>query len=248
MKNSLYRKNSISALIGNFSGKFLPFILSIIIVSCTSVKEEPIGSGYSVVFIPGTCEYVYTNIVRSGKEKVGESEVVKISSFLMDVKVTDSDSDVPRFNSGYNKEASDKVIEEQILTYFIQKYKRSPGGSNMYFIEYRKEVCEKIEITASVPLFGKEAGEDISDNFVFANNEHIFWFQKDKRLLGVVEDGLAIKEYLSVKPLMLPDLLFRFSRKPQEIKALQECELTVRISLEGGKILEGKTAVILENE
>ena len=154
-------------------------------------------------------------------------------------------------------------MEQQIIESRGQREKGSQGGvpfapidtddfgdSGAYPIEYRTAGCTSITITSSETLFGREAGSDISDMFELISDSSDtglsgFLFNYDsKALVGILGfDGLSIKDYLALRPTVLPVCFYHMTQSP--VEAPVETDLTIDIGMDDGKHISATTHINL---
>ena len=156
----------------------------------------------------------------------------------------------------FNKQG-DKIIEEQIVHWFemqrdeakrlyIASFEESDPQDINDLYEYRSDYIEKMTLRSSAPLFGRGNNSDISDKLVFCelplrNNHFIFTY--DKELIGQIEKGMPLTDYLAYKPMILPLFDLSFSELPPELPV--ETDLTVEMTLGNGKTLSDTVHVKL---
>ncbi len=137
-------------------------------------------------------------------------------------------------------------MEDQMRRYFIQIH--GSIGNYPNHIEYRKEFCKSLSLAADKDLFGRKAGEDLSDKFEFfpAGGFNYLHFLFDNRLIGTIPKGMTIEEYLSYGPVMFAIELFHFKEIPAE--APIDVEFTVNIELTNGKKLSDSYSITLSDK
>lgn len=186
------------------------------------------------------------------------------TDFLMDVFTDEGRSEIARMSE---RIPGNLAMEQQIKDYFESRYsphqKGSQGGgimfapidtdydySKIYPIEYRTAGCTSITITSTEPLFGREAGTDISDMFeLITNSPYGSWdgylFNYDsKTLVGKMGfDGLSIKDYLALRPTVLPVCYYHMTQSP--VEAPVETDLTIDIGMDDGKHISATTHINL---
>ena len=131
---------------------------------------------------------------------------------------------------------SDPIIDKHLLE---QQFK-IPWG---YYLEYRLEEVKAIKIWSDYALFGRNAGNDISDKFVFngCTSGILPWITEGPKYKGLIPNGTTISEYLSTKPFIFAEAFFLMSEKPVEISNNLKCSFTASIELQNGKVLQATT-------
>ncbi len=220
--------------------KILVFCVLLLLCSCNGIwnENEPRNS-LGIVFCPRECETVHLD----GYHKISNfsylwqlsaTEIVADSLFLF-VEVTSPDG----------LTTSDKYMEDQITRWFIQSYGKI--GNYPEKIEYRQEFCKSLTLVADKTLFGREAGQDLSDKFEFYDDAGRagldFLFDGEKKLVGLIREGMSIEEYLSYEPVMFAMEYLRLKEIPEE--APVNVEFTVNIELSDGKRLSDTYAITL---
>lgn len=217
------------------------------IQSCDPYTKELGTPGNFYFYVPRYCEYINVaqHTPKSFPPGYGIQFREKDCYLLISVS---SDRAAPH----------DAGIEDN-----IQKFLALSGeefGIDPMYIEYRIERCLSFTIKSSMPLLGRDAGEDLSDKFEFImrredmNLAHTatyridFIIDGDGNIDGIIETGMTIREYLGYEPMMLPYALLHLKETPPEVTEDEplEVEFTVTVELEGGKTLSATTAVTLE--
>ena len=123
-------------------------------------------------------------------------------------------------------------------------------AGNIFPLEYRTAGCTSITITSSKPLFGREAGSDLSDLFVLfpetGGDCGVYLFNyESKALLGKMsyDDGMSIKDYLALRPTVLPVCFYHMTQSP--VEAPVETDLTIDIGMDDGKHISATTHINL---
>lgn len=196
--------------------KYLFFLsITILTLGCQNNKNLPTpGDGIDMVFSGLECETIQVHSEN------------KLEGYMLYLAV-----------KGNGIEA-DPIIEQQVRAY----YSKSPqaemyqGGSVLQNVIYCDKVCEGISITASADVLGRTAGEDLSEAFIIYYSDNPFLFDKDKKLIGVLEllKATTIQDYLSLKALMLPDMELYLNTSGASLSGI---DFTVNVSLEGGKTM-----------
>lgn len=132
----------------------------------------------------------------------------------------------------------DQLIEDQIRRYDRAKY-GTPGVSvfQYRYYEYRNVACDSFSIISTKKMFGRAAGEDLSDKFEFLGTPRgcELIFSVDKRFAGLIEKGMSVEKYLSFSPLVFPAALLHLKEIPPE--APLEAGVRVNVTLENGRVL-----------
>lgn len=165
----------------------------------------------------------------------------------------------------------DPQMEQQIKEFVVTKEVRpdESGGGNIgggiiwasidsdfgdeptYTIEYRTEECTSITITSSNTLFGREPGSDLSDKFELVpytcGNRGVYLFESDsKKFLGQMKfEGMSIKDYLSIRPTILPICYYHIAQSPEEVPV--ETDFTIDIGMANGKHISATTHVSIKD-
>lgn len=264
------------------SDKIKAFLLVLVLTMPYSCKEDsaPPNDHVRIVFCPRECDYLYAtafsyikaydesyssgfreDIQKCGISCLAENFCIKVDITNFTQEELYATHDAFRYVS-----VSNKRIEEQILKLFHIS-RKSNHGVLCNFYEYREEVCDELKITASVPLFGRDAGVDISDKFIFLsqnqrticflNNQNDYSqtliygtnsvdsiFDMDDNYVGEIEDGLSINDYLTLSPLVFPSALLHLNEKPAE-QLSNPVKFYVTVRLKSGKSLSDSLTVIL---
>ena len=100
----------------------------------------------------------------------------------------------------------DAEMENQMRMYF-ELLKTNTGISDFDSVEYRVEPLEQLKVCADVPLFRKEAGASLNDQFEVDGGQYRFFFTSDKMLIEKSEPWGPIDAFLEYRP-MAPGFLF----------------------------------------
>ena len=162
----------------------------------------------------------------------------RIDSWL---RTSDSGMAIDVIDEGYgflkSTASEDYGMESQIRSYLESEgWKFSEAGPNLTYSFYSTEPCVGIVVTASMPMLGREAGEDLSDLFRIEADEDVFLFSADRKLIGRLsgDKAISVPEYLALKPLFLPAFSLKTDGKPE---LTSETSFTVRVQFEGDKEL-----------
>ena len=183
----------------------------------------------------------------SCQTRLGEGGVVlecfslsaeRIDSWL---RTSDSGMAIDVIDDGYGVLKStaleDEDMKSQIRSYLeAGGLEFSAGGPNLKYYFYSTEPCVGIVVTASTPMLGRAAGEDLSDLFRIETGEDVFLFSADRKLIGRLsgDKAISVPEYLALKPLFLPAFSLITDGKPE---LTSETSFTVRVQFEGDKEL-----------
>lgn len=193
------------------SGKIITCILliSISLVSCEDKDDEILRTpkGLSLLFVnrPAEMAYVYENC----------SDI--ISGACLYIHVTSALKEMPTYATPqhYSIEG-DEMIEQQIRSFLDPEGTKYTGGMISDIVEYRTEVCKSICIT----LYDKNDTSviDMTDNARFYYTDvpsetdiyNRLLINSEKKLLGTIEIGSTIKDYLSHSPMIFAEALLSF--------------------------------------
>ncbi len=127
-----------------------------------------------------------------------------------------------------------------------RKRTRSSTAPMMFvkYIEYRKIELRSLKITSTSTLFGIAPESDLTDRFeIFGDESNDFLFNFKKELLGYLEKGMTIDEYLALRPIVNPKLYIHLKDVPPEVPV--KTDFIVEMELDGGKTLRDTTTVTL---
>ena len=140
----------------------------------------------------------------------------------------------------------DNQMEAQMARYLSMQLGEYYGVGIPMTVEYRKESCVSISIKADKTLFGEVPGTDLSEKFEFytiPGYYNDFLFSADKKLIGRIEEGMSIKDYLRYEPIVFPQAVFRLAEDPVELPA--EVRFDVEVELSGGKTFSESVTIEL---
>lgn len=144
----------------------------------------------------------------------------------------------------------------------VDKYANFHHGATVYGnMEFRQEECVSLEIKSTHDLFGRKAGDDLSDKFEMLLGNYYYGVNtadatKAFHMTGIIFDkGMneiefplwatkSVKEYLSLKPTIFPFMVFHLKESPEELPI--ETDFTFEIGLSNGKVLKDTTHIILK--
>lgn len=139
-------------------------------------------------------------------------------------------------------EEMEEIMDEEMRHRRVSTKSGDLPAAQMKYIEYRKEELQSLRIMSSAPIFGSGPGNEITDHFeIFGDENNDFLFNFRKKLLGELERGMSIDEYLSLRPIVSPSLYIHLKSIPEELP--METDLSVEIKLAGGKVLRDTTTV-----
>ncbi len=191
---------------------FLFFFL--LLLGCKKENDTPPGEGVCLIFACLNCRDIEVSDCTDNKRDVQER-------FLLSVIGPEVDAD--------------PSVEQQIREHLMKQngidYSK---GSALWHIRYCDKVCESISISASTRLFDVDAGNDLSDYFTIEYSNEPFLLDKDNKLVGQLEFGTTIKEYLSLKTKMLPSMELRMRHNDCLLSGVT---FEFIVSLEDGTIL-----------
>ena len=107
-------------------------------------------------------------------------------------------------------------------------------------IEYRTEELTDIRVKASVPLFGCNAGEDISDHavlcrFYYYDSTEDYIISSDKKVIGQFPKEIKVQDYLSYHPLAFPRVTLKLDRIDEGLP--MDVTFTVELEFAGGRTI-----------
>ena len=102
-------------------------------------------------------------------------------------------------------------------------------------IEYRTEGLTDIRVKASVPLFGCNAGEDISDHAVLGRLSYDYIISRDKKVIGPFPKEIKVQDYLSYLPLAFPNVTLKLDRIDEGLP--MDVTFTVELEFAGGRTI-----------
>ena len=143
-----------------------------------------------------------------------------------------------------------KIIEDQLRALATSLAPEleghyGPMDTNCYGgVEYRTEACKAITIKSSSPMFGMDSDCDVTDRFRLSSEFMIYpvFSSENHRMLGSVEEGMTIDEYLALKPFVNANLLFQLSEIPENLPL--STSFTVDIELADGKHITSTTPAV----
>lgn len=144
----------------------------------------------------------------------------------------------------------DNLMEEAMEIEMKRRNKRTKNNSSteplMYIksIEYRKEELKSLRVTSTSTLFGTAPETDLTSHFeIYGDESNTFLFNNSKVLLGTLEEGMTVGEYLDVRPIVNPSLYLHLKDVPPETPT--DTKFIVEMEFSGGKILRDTTSVSL---
>lgn len=186
-------------------------IASLLVSSC----DEPFGKGMTFVFEHRDCQTV--------------------TLFPL---LRESNNDlILRVRTNGELLEPDLVIESKVLSYHHRK--TSDSGATMHFVTYHTVTCTDLRIEASEPLFGVDAGEDISSFFVLDKDGPGYIFNSQKELIGSIskysyEHGeMTVAEWLNLRPMMIHELYLK-SRMVTDMPS--DIVFSIKLSIDGDKM------------
>ena len=165
------------------------------------------------------------------------------------------------------REPSDSIFYNYFLARInnnVNHYGIGPDpkiGAHIDNIELRKDKCISLEIRSNNNIFGRKAGEDLSDKFemvlgtYYYGNER-FDYTKNFPMWGKIFDKemnelmfpfshpRTINDYLALQPTIFPFMLFHLKEIPEELPI--ETDFSFEIGLSNGKILKDTTHIVLK--
>lgn len=143
-----------------------------------------------------------------------------------------------------------KIIEDQLRALATSLAPEleghyGPMDTNCYGgVEYRTEGCKAITIKSSSPMFGMDSDCDVTDRFRLSSEFMIYpvFSSENYRMLGSVEEGMTIDEYLALKPFVNANLLFRLVDTPEDLPL--STSFTVDIELADGRHISSTTPAV----
>ena len=142
--------------------------------------------------------------------------------------------------NGYDQNMipGDKQMEEEITRYLNSFFPWYQPFGYPIDIEYRMEICSSISITSDDFIGNVPPGDELSGLFVFYVNDpslkdHAFILSGQKKeWVGMIEDGMALDQYLSYEPFIFPYAGLRF--KQDDLYAKNGTTITIIITFKGG--------------
>lgn len=143
-----------------------------------------------------------------------------------------------------------KVIEDQLRALATSLAPEleghyGPMDTNCYGgVEYRTEACKAITIKSSSPMFGMDGECDVTDRFRLSSEFMIYpvFSSEDCKMLGRIEEGMTIDDYLALKPFVNANLLFRLDGIPEDLPL--KTTFTVDIELADGRHITSTTPAV----
>lgn len=143
-----------------------------------------------------------------------------------------------------------KIIEDQLRALATSLAPEleghyGPMDTNCYGgVEYRTEACKAITIKSSSPMFGMDSDCDVTDRFRLSSEFMIYpvFSSENYRMLGRIEEGMTIDEYLALRPFVNANLLFHLTDIPDELPL--ETTFTIDIELADGRHISSTTPAV----
>lgn len=211
---------------------FLLLLCSTTIISCKEDENKNlIGGdlGLRLLF-----EHSYAGAIEAVFEQPDtEEQLQALKVFIAPLDYSDESQ---------TRKPADVVIEEQLRRYYDPKGNIYTGTIPIV-IRYRTEICKSIKLS----LFDKNDTFlfDITDEarfsdkcFIYREFPICFLFNSQKKLLGKIENGMTINEYLSYDPLIFTETHFVFPGLDKTI--FEGNYVKIEIEFEEGKILTTK--------
>lgn len=169
-----------------------------------------------------------------------------VSSFTLEMlRETHKDS----YDSDFISER-DNLMEEAMEIEMRKKNRKTKSTGSVEpmmaikFIEYRKKELKSLKVTSTSTLFGTAPETDLTSHFeIYGDESNSFLFNYKKELLGTLEEGMTVEEYLDVRPIVNPSLYLHLKDVPPETP--METKFIVEMEFSGGKILCDTTSVSL---
>ncbi len=246
----------------------LTILLMLLAGSCGRKPElPPLSSGINPIFCPRECEHMYVHAFDGDDEDAAfffdgvlwmimsrPEEVIAVqpedfflridmSSYTAEMVPDDVGQEFMRKNYLASR---DNQMEAQMARYLSMQLGEYYGVGIPMTVEYRKESCVSISIKADKTLFGEVPGTDLSEKFEFytiPGYYNDFLFSADKKLIGRIEEGMSIKDYLRYEPIVFPQAVFRLVEDPVELPA--EVRFDVEVELRGGKTFSESVTIEL---
>lgn len=101
-----------------------------------------------------------------------------------------------------------------------------------------------ITIKSSSPMFGMDGDCDVTDRFRLSSEFMIYpvFSSEDCKMLGRIEEGMTIDDYLALKPFVNANLLFRLDDIPEDLPL--KTTFTVDIELADGRHITSTTPAV----
>lgn len=217
---------------------FIYLFTAILVMSCNSENDTIVGNhGYNLTYIhrPSESLIAYQNDY--------SPNIIDTTCADLHIYVTSSLREQPGHSTlQYYSIDGDKAIELQI-TDFLDPNNDKYTGDVPIPVEYRTETCKSIRIA----MYDKDGSfiYDITDQarFFYANdaNDHSeagqnIIINSEKKLLGKINIGTTIEEYLSYNPFVFAEAHFIFDGINKESFS-NENYAKIEIELSNGSIL-----------
>ncbi|MFV0268153.1 MAG: hypothetical protein ACK5HT_13590 [Draconibacterium sp.] len=157
---------------------------------------------------------------------------------------------LPDFNPEDYLSDADLGMEQQIDQYLQRtksgtiSYSSSDFELNLVDVEYRKEELVNIKISSTTKVFDTDAGSSLNNYIeIFGTPVYqSFMFSYNKQLIGSIERGWSLEQYLAYRPIASAFLYLRFTSVPLE--APIETRFAIEMEMAGGEILRDTTETV----
>ncbi|MCG8580105.1 MAG: hypothetical protein MI866_09320 [Bacteroidales bacterium] len=246
------------------------FVYSVLVIVILACNNDDVNWQEDTAFryLPRACEYAsasHNNRIDMGV-KTGISEFnntysieplngkkVVANDYLLNVSLGSITSEMttkPDFNPDDYLAQPDLIMEQQLKQYLEQSNSNASSShtNNMYTnlvdVEYRLTELKNIKVTSTTKLFDREAGDILNDKLEIysAPAYHHFLFTHDKQLIGSIQQGWSLKEYLSYRPIASASLYLRFISTPVETPL--ETSFIIEMEMANGEILRDTTEIV----
>nr|WP_321355630.1 hypothetical protein [uncultured Draconibacterium sp.] len=241
-------------------------VILLALFSCKKNENDPIEeTGFH--YVPRTCSYaIASHYYRTDMgAETGNSEFddtyyvqpltgssIKTADYLLSINIGSFNRKMaaqPDFIPENYVGEADLNMEQQIEQ-FLQHTRSnslkqaSTPQLNIVDVEYRKEELKAIKISSTTNMFDVNAGNSLNDHIEIFGTPfyHNFVFSYDKQLIGSIQRGWTIKQYLNYRPMAPAFMYLRFTSAPSE--ALPETRFVIEMEMAGGEILRDTTDVV----
>lgn len=227
-------------------------ILTLLCSSLFLIACEKTYTYCPYTFVNQECSYLICNApIANDGVSAQEMHLRVLVTGYNEEMLENAENDKSVFFTDGNKEI--ESLLKEALSYPKEKenclwWNNQQAPSNNYVkMEYRTVSCVNLEIYASEELFGVSPGGDLSEHMVFALPYHNEFktpiISNDNRFMGLITDGLTIKEYLDMAPMVFGEAEFRFKSIPKESLPLT-LSFGAKIDLGNGATLYGESNVV----
>jgi hypothetical protein len=203
---------------------------------CSDSNDESIGdNGLRFVYYCRPAEEVISNMGDYDPNRCESDLHITVTSKL-------------KYDSTYNSLqrytiAGDASIERELSKWINPKGEYT--GDVPVIVEYRTEPCTSVRIS----LYDVDSTfvSDVTDearfqtNFEWPYNYNNLLINEAKEVMGVIKDGMTIKEYLDNKPIIFSEAYFRFENLDRNLLSKGGFYIT-EITLSNGTVLISRSS------